>query len=108
MLGGTWSAIGYNSGAAWFDVGISRTGQNIVAFTSDNKLFQSDDYGDTWRHNEAAPEYITGTNTYYQAVASSGDGQYLLLAVTGGPLYRSMDRGVTWLNCTGKEALVSL
>jgi photosystem II stability/assembly factor-like uncharacterized protein len=78
---------------------MTTTGKNITAIA--DGIYLSTNYGQTWHRSDNAPDF-TG-NSYYQAVAMNADGQYIGLAVVGGPIILSSDYGQTWRNCTGKQ-----
>lgn len=99
-LGGAWTASDDFQGESWVGITSSNTGKNQTAIAAPGGLYMSNDYGESWKKSTSAPEFPQG-NTYYQAVATNSDGQYIAAAVSGGPIFLSSDYGVSWVNCTG-------
>ena len=54
--------------------------------------------GASWTTLSGATGLPSGTTTNYSAGAVSGDGQYGLLAASGGYVYRTQNAGQTWTN----------
>jgi photosystem II stability/assembly factor-like uncharacterized protein len=98
-LGGTWTKVDYLDDAPWFAVATTTTGKNITAIA--DGIYLSTNYGQSWHRSGNAPNFTV--NSYYHAVAMNADGQYIGLAVVGGPILLSSDYGLTWRNCTGKH-----
>jgi hypothetical protein len=88
---------------SWSAIGISSTGQYIIAAVSAGNIWISIDSGGSWRElNGASGDYaqVTGATQSWTHVAISGDGSIMIAKKLGGALYRSIDYGKTWYNIT--------
>lgn len=101
-LGETWELIPYAlelnkpSTMYWFD-GRLFSGHN----SSGETIFYSDDSGSTWNNTEGGPRL----GQVYTFHSSNG----LLFAGTGGSVYKSSDRGLTWASKgTNMGAVISI
>lgn len=84
----------------WTDVALSATGQYQVACATNDKLYMSADYGDTWDPVDtllnAAGLTISGVRNW-ACVAISESGAHATACVANGSLYTSADYGFTWM-----------
>ena len=88
---------------SWSAIGISSTGQYIIAAVSAGNIWISIDSGGSWRElNGASSDYaqVTGATQSWTHVAISGDGSIMIAKKLGGALYRSINYGKTWYNIT--------
>jgi len=84
--GNTWTTV--DSNRTWIDVEISSDGKYIAA-TTNAGIYVSSNYGTTFTG------YLTGIGGFGK-IAMDGTGQYMIASMNGGPIYRSIDYGVTW------------
>ena len=101
--GVTWSSNLAPAGTNKFTgVASSNDGTYLAATTWANGIYTSSDSGQTWTAR-TLPVPNSGSTTYLQAVASSGDGSRLVTGSrtlpggsNGGVIFTSGDYGVTW------------
>jgi len=72
----------------WVNVAVSSDAKYVTAVTIMDKIYTSDDYGETFTARE--------TDREWRKVAMSSDGQYQTAVVFNGQIYTSFDYGVNW------------
>jgi hypothetical protein len=106
--GTTWSTIPASSGvtttAVWYQVGMSSTGQYMIAGTSPYSnnagvIFISSNYGVTWWSPQIGTSFSTNNNWNWNACCISGTGQYMFVQNAAGS-FLSNDYGANWITIT--------
>ena len=88
--GSTWVSRKNSSNQAWTIPTVSSTGASMAACAYNNFCLTSNTFGRTWANQ-------TGSGRrYWTSVASSSDFSVLVGSVSGGYLYLSLDKGVSW------------
>lgn len=85
-----WTAKTASTYQSWRDIKISGNGSIMVAVTNGNKIFMSNDNGNSWTTRES--------NRSWKKVAISFDGSIIAAVVLGGYIYVSRNYGETWNN----------
>eukprot|EP01033_Poteriospumella_lacustris_P018405 gene18405-13235_t len=86
---------------AWSAVGVSSTGQYVVAGTDGGNLYVSKNYGIDWRE-------IAGTTSEWQTVDISKSGSTMFAGSSLGSCALSFDYGLSWAistSCLGGRQL---
>lgn len=90
--GSTWTERMADADRIWIGTDMTPDGQKIVALAYNDRIYISNDRGETW-----TPVAWAGfSGIEWESVAISADGNTLIASALARPLYVSTDGGATW------------
>ena len=89
--GETWTRSTFISPSSIYGVAISGSGKNVLLTPTTLKLYNSDDFGETWSNDNNTTGYKAISD-----ISSSLDCKYQSATILNGKIISSKDYGVTW------------